>query len=286
MSTFYFPWMGGKRTEFKHIDNYLQNNTYDTFVEPFCGSSATSFLNHSKNKIDCKYHLNDTDETLIKLLMDIQKNTSESYFKFCNDSCIDLTKEKYKKIINDYKNDITNTSLFFFFKRVYNIHPGLYPDPNNKRSKLQYSHTQKHIDLDKFYKNAKLTNLDYMDILNQYKNDENAFVYLDPPYLDSCNSSYHNYNTSSNDVMDDKNMIIIDHTLVYIDIIEFLKTCKCKVIMIINKNAINSFIYNDFIIDEYEKKYNTVCIDKYKKYYKKMTKHIIIGANLKKSRQS
>ena len=57
--------------------------------------------------------------------------------------------------------------------------------------------------------NAKITNLDYKDIFEFYKDDEEAFLFLDPPYLYSDNSNY------ASQIRD------TDMTQIVVDIIEF-----------------------------------------------------------------
>ena len=73
----------------------------------------------------------------------------------------------------------------------------------------------------------------------KYHDDDNAFVFLDPPYLFSDNSSYIPQNVE-NDMTD---------IVVYIH--EFLKTCKCKVMLIINKLSLLEYLFKDYIKGEY-----------------------------------
>ena len=60
----------------------------------------------------------------------------------------------------------------------------------------------------------------YRDIFEQYEFNDKAFLFLDPPYLLSENSTYIQQD-------DEKDM-----TSILIDIFEFLKTCTCKVMLI------------------------------------------------------
>jgi len=71
--------------------------------------------------------------------------------------------------------------------------------------------------------NSIKTNVDYKEILDLYKNDENAFLFLDPPYLFSDNSGYLQQNEETD----------MTHIVVYLK--EYSETCKCKVMLIINK---------------------------------------------------
>ncbi len=78
--------------------------------------------------------------------------------------------------------------------------------------------------------------------MEEYKENEKAFVYLDPPYLNSLNENNDQYTTSI-----DWNNVIIDHTNIYIDILqhEFLSS--------INDNAITDYMYKDCINQDYLK---------------------------------
>jgi len=91
-------------------------------------------------------------------------------------------------------------------------------------------------------KNIKLMNDDYLKIFEKVINNKNVFVFLDPPYLVSFNKSY---NDNGREVGG-----------VYLDILEFLKVAKCKILFIINKNALTSYIFKGFIKGEYDKKYD------------------------------
>ena len=52
----------------------------------------------------------------------------------------------------------------------------------------------------------------------------------------------------------------------------FLKTCKCKVIMIINDNELNRFLYNGFITGNYDKMYGSTI-----KGCKNIQSHLIVS---------
>ena len=68
-----------------------------------------------------------------------------------------------------------------------------------------------------------------------YKNVENAFVFWDPPYLFSDNSGYIPQNEETD----------MAHIIVYIK--EYLETCKCKVMLIINKLNLFEYLFEDYI---------------------------------------
>ena len=91
--------------------------------------------------------------------------------------------------------------------------------------------------------NSLFTNEDYINIFNKYKNDDKAFLFIDPPYLFSDSSGYHPQNENK------------DMTAIILDPLELLKTAKCKIMLIINKLNILEYLFKDFIKGEYSKIY-------------------------------
>ena len=67
--------------------------------------------------------------------------------------------------------------------------------------------------------------------------------FLDPPYLFSNNSSYCPQNTDT------------DMTDIVIYIHEYLQTCKCKVMMIINDLKLLRWIFKDNVKTQYNRTY-------------------------------
>ena len=86
-----------------------------------------------------------------------------------------------------------------------------------------------------------ITNDDYLNIFEQYKDNNKAFLFLDPPYIFSNNSTY--------------NMMDTDNTEMVPKIYEFMLTCKCKVLLIINDLEIIRYIFKNFVKGKYNKIY-------------------------------
>ena len=78
---------------------------------------------------------------------------------------------------------------------------------------------------------ATITNLDYLDVLNKYRDNKDCFIFLDPPYFDRAK--------------------------ILIDILSLLQSAKCKVMLIINSNSITKTLYNEFIAGTYYKIYSS-----------------------------
>ena len=240
-------YVGSKRLDIKFFKQYLPPNIKKT-VEPFCGGGAVSlYLYNINNNIDC--FLNDTDTCLINYFLDM-KTKAQNIVDKVNNFTDTMTKETFMAEIKKFKtsnySDEDRSYYYYFYNKIHGIRIGMYP-----------CRTAGKINLEKFQpylswvKKAVFSNDDFNVTLNKFKDDEDAFVFLDPPYMDAHNSNYSLYNKPKIDIVDDgikKKRMIVDNTKIFIDILKFIETAKCKVMLIINKNGITSYIYRDGII--------------------------------------
>jgi site-specific DNA-adenine methylase len=253
MRSFFFSYVGGKSRDLKHITPFINLSNIETVVEPFCGSCAFSTHN-IKNNI--KYVMNDNDKELIKFLNCVKNGGFSECCQYYNNTfnlCIEEMKPStyFRELV---KNKGRTVGEYFLLKRI-GKNMGMCNLRARKVEEEEYAH------LVNFFKNAEVTNNDYIQVFDKYINDEKAFLFLDPPYLDSCNVFYRNFNEKS------KNKIIFDNTKMYIDILHLLRYAKCKVLLIINGNALTKYIYSGFIRGEYTKCYDLT---------KKITTHLIV----------
>ena len=262
-SLFYFSYTGSKRSEMKHIMPFIKDLKYDKVIEPFAGSCAFSLHLYIKENKKVKYILNDNDHTHIEFLKYVQKNTSKPLVEFLINETKNNSKENFKMHIEEYK---TNPNIFnyYYYHKHYNFRQGLYPMPELKRRQnyegLSYPKT------DEFFKNATIIEGDYKNILEKYKNDTKALIFLDPPYFSSSNSDYASFKKDKKKKAFEKG-VIKDMTGYYVQCIEYLKTCKCKVLMILNSNELMDYIFKDYIKKKYKKQYSMT---------KKDAEHILI----------
>ena len=106
--------------------------------------------------------------------------------------------------------------------------------------------------------NTEILNTNYEIIFEKY-NDENNFMFLDPPY----DSEFTDYGYCKFGKQE------------HMKLAELFKNTKNKCLMIIGKTDFIVDLYKDYIVDEYEKKY------KFKLYDNRIddkinTKHLII----------
>lgn len=243
--------MGSKKNELKRllpiIKPQLNDNTI--FIEPFCGSSIVSFNIYKLNN-KLQFHINDNDYFRIKFYNKMKNENDRNDLYNLEKEILKQGEQFYYNIVkNNERNEESEYNKYVISKRIHSFRHGLFP--TTKKIILH----DISINWINFFNNSIITNYDYKDILDKYKDNENAFIYLDPPYLDSYNGSYGAYKT------EDKS-IITDNTGMYIIFLEYLKNCKCKVLFSINSNAITRYLYKDYIKDNYQHIYQSTQIKK------------------------
>lgn len=231
-----FNRLGSKTVDIKHFKSYLPTDV-KIIVEPFCGTSAVSRIHYfDTNKYD--YHLNDLDKNIYTLMNNMNAYIAlydEIYNEYNNIHKLNnMTERDFGKLLKNRITDESNISQILLSEVYNNIKCGRYfrmPKKNvNPNDSL-------------IYNKAIKTNCDYKIILEQYKNNKDAFLFLDPPYLFSDNSSYRPNNNGT------------DITHIYVHILEYLKKCKCKVMLIINKLDILVYLFKNYIKGEYDRVY-------------------------------
>ena len=232
---------GNKKNEYKkYLKEIILNNLNkdDIFVEPFCGTGIISYNLFNSNKI--KTHINDIDNFRIKFYNDCK---DINYIIDVNNNIESIkNKEDYIKFV-DKKNINNDYQSYIYSKLISAYRPGLF-DSSRKKKLINLNWSD-------FLNNTIITNNNFEEIMELYKDNEKCFIYLDPPYLSSFNSSYKNYDEGYND--ENKK---IDNTEIYIKILNYFKNCKCKILMSINNTALMSYIFKDYIKQNYDLAYN------------------------------
>ena len=235
---FFISYFGNKRCECETIYESIKDKLDDIefIVEPFCGSSAFSYFLSLKHPKKFKYILNDNNKHLIecyKIFSDESKLLN--FIETLNEFCENIDKEKYLKIIN------IDDSLNWFLKhKLYKIRPGLFPNDydTNKSNKFELLSKAPIIN---FIRSENITfiNSEGVDVFNTYKNNENAFIFLDPPYLQTANSMYL-----------ESNMNIYEYFLY-----NHIADMKAKIMLVVEDNWLIRYLFNKLIIKEYSKTY-------------------------------
>lgn len=238
--------MGNKKYELKYLLPIIKENiNEDTiFIEPFCGSCIVSY-NVFKLNVVKDFHINDRDKIRIKFYNDmIDEEKREELYKKEEDILKKGAEEYYKYV--DKKQLKSDYWSYIISHRIHCFRYGMFP--TNRKitiSKISGNWLE-------FLTISKKTTDDWKVIMEKYKDNKNAFIYLDPPYLESHNASYCQYEKAV-----EQDGTIIDNTKIYIDILNYLKNSKCKILFSINKNAITEHIYKDYINNTYNRIYGT-----------------------------
>lgn len=248
---FFMAYAGNKRQEVKNIFESIKNNidSIKFIVEPFCGSSALSFYLSSLYPGRFTYILNDNNKFLIELYQIFKDE--EQLITFTND-----IKEEIKKIVSKeiylthQKKSNECLKSWFIVNTYYSIRPGLYPLEGLKTEKIDKLSKSPIIEFLRT-ENIILSCSDWKTIYDHYKMNEDALIFMDPPYLSSCNDFYKCPNAN-----------------VYEELFENdIDKENAKIILCLENIWIIKLLFKSKKCYEYDKKYETS---------KKKTTHCII----------
>jgi site-specific DNA-adenine methylase len=199
---FVISYAGNKRKEVEKIYESIKSklNNIEFIIEPYCGSSALSCYISQQHPGKFKYILNDNNEYLIELYNTCKskKQTTKMLNSLVKLSKTIKNKEDYNKL---KKNDTFLNWLYLSL--IYSMRAGLYP--LNKKTEIDENKIKKILDryIFKFLQNENVTILNEDGLLLYTKNFNNpkVFIFLDPPYLFSCNQFYKSSETKIYDIM-------------------------------------------------------------------------------------
>lgn len=219
--------LGAKDTDIKHFKDLLPLDVVN-IVEPFCGSYAVSRIIYKDKKY--KIHVSDSDLFIKKIFknVDLYVDTLKKIKPLFIDKCD--VKEQMKKI-DDFECDLDFKN---FIKQM-----------NIIRGSLVKKITEPTQDAINFIKTINFYDVDAFDLLNKFKNDKNAFIFLDPPYLFSDNSGYKEQQ---------ENPDMSDYLIKILDVFKDKKT-KAKIMLVVNDLKLTRYLFKDFHISEYNKIY-------------------------------
>jgi hypothetical protein len=260
---FFFSYAGNKRNECEDIYNKflnekLKDEKITTIIEPYCGTSSISYYTSLKHPKKYNYILNDNNKQLIELYEMVKNGKYKKINDEMNKLIIefnkytdDIERKKYYELIKK-NNDLYS---YLFTNKYHSIHAGFYPQI--KRLKEIKPFKIEEIPVYNFIVNEKITflNLDALELINKYKNNENIILILDPPYVQSCNDFYSNQNMNIYEYLYNNN----------------INDYKCEIVLILENMWINKLLFRtNKILLEYNKVYQG---------NKKKTTHIIITKN-------
>lgn len=245
--------LGSKDNDIKYFKDLLPLDCVK-IVEPFGGSFAVIRKIYYQDRYE-KY-VNDTDKDLLEIYKD-PIGFVNLKIKL-NDICHECLNDKKNVIFSQFiaqaeLNMNQNEKIFFDIWKRNNIVRGRLI---KYLKKINLNSFTKDLEL---MKNIHFTNEDYKNILNRHKKDENTFIFLDPPYLFSDNSSYQGQRNE--DGMDNTDMLV-EIRNIFND-----PDTKAKIMLVINDLKIIRWLFSNFIKKEYLKIYQLS---------KKISNHLVI----------
>jgi len=245
---FFMPWFGNKRREVEEIINNIHISKHINIVcEPYCGTGSFSFYISSLYPNKYIYLLNDNDQKLIELYTVAQNGESlQKLQDEVNELITDMDKTKYNEIVKN-KDSLAS---YLIRRKIYNRFPGLFPIDNRTVPK-----TINLIDcpIVNFLRTENVTFScgDGLEFYKSHCDNKNTMIFLDPPYLDSCNTMYSdNCNTNIYDYLF-KNSI---------------RKNKAYIVLCLENNWIIKLLFKNYKIHTYDKRYELS---------KKKTSHMI-----------
>ena len=207
MSKPLFIWAGGKNKMLKHYLPIMPKQV-DTYVEPFFGGGAM-FCHIVQNYSPKKLVINDVNADIVRIYNSIKNNLPEFLFKldsYCN-VYLPMNKEDRKKyyfeVRHEHAYDYDKWSeaeeaatLYFLMKTGFN---GIFQINNNTNRRygtpaglLNQKDKVYELDVVKWWnqalQNSEVMSGDWKECLKQVPDEDNTFVFLDPPYRDSFTS--------------------------------------------------------------------------------------------------
>lgn len=195
---FLYGYAGNKKDETADIIEAINFDKIENIIEPFCGSSALSYNIWLKYDDKFKYYLNDYDENLInvyKILKEKDVDYLENEINKIKEQV--QTKDDWIKKVNEYK-ETKNIFLYIFFKKYSNM--GRFGFWNLKIPISRFKITEEQKKFIKFIKEpyVEITNNDWRDFFNKYKDDKKTVFIFDPPYMFSENGFYFSKKSDNN----------------------------------------------------------------------------------------
>jgi site-specific DNA-adenine methylase len=224
---FFFAYTGSKRTENGHIADLIKGNigNITTVVEPFGGSLAFSRWLYSSvdGGKEKTYLCSDADDSLVFFC-----NTFPAMRDEVLDAAIKKTNELYASPtpsveLKKYMRVVPTTN---FNKLVHTLvvrkNSGCSQGFFRRTPCLFAKYAKRTTAAIEFFKyGTHYKTQDFEVYMEQVKNDENALVYLDPPYLERENKFYIQY----------------DLMRIFPYLANWMATCKCKFVMVHSKCA-------------------------------------------------
>lgn len=246
-----FPYYGNKRREIHHILKIMPKDL-NLFVDVFGGTGIVCMSVDSKKKI-----YNEKNKILYDLMTVIKdKKKLDNMISFFNNN-LTCAPDEYKQIIIDRTKTIDSAyECLYRYHYSYRIVTKCFTYRNGKAMKKRKYNFDMFSDMFNHFKNVEMTNLDFLDVIEKYKSDDTALLYLDPPYMSKSQKT-----SAYNDGGSNLTPFLVSS---YIKLFSYLddENVKCKLVYHTDFSGWIFDKYNSFIKSVHPKNYtgsNTDC---------------------------
>lgn len=231
-------WSGGKSDEIKLFKHHIPQS-YDTYLEPFVGGGAVLF-----NLCPNKSAISDLHSELIDFYKSIAKGENKSIYDFMEHH--PNNEETYYQVRDKFEptTELENAMRFYYLRKTY--YRGMIRYNSQGKFNIPYGRykTYKYNELlnqtyTKVLANSDIYETDFSYLFENYNSNQN-FMFLDPPY----DTEFSKYGTFRGF---DKS----DHQRLF----DYFKTTNIRCLMIIGHSNFIADLYQDYIVDKYNKKY-------------------------------
>lgn len=230
-------WSGGKSDEIKMFEHHFPSE-YTTYIEPFIGGGSVYFHLQPQKAV-----ISDVHPELIDFYKSIGEGKAEEIHQFME--AHPNNEETYYQVRDQMvaSSPLENAKRFYYLRKTcfrgmlrYNKQ-GKFNIPYGKYKTINY-YDLKNTRYSQLLGRTLILNEGFETIFRDF-DDENNFVFLDPPY----DSEFTDYGYCS---FDKEKQIQLANAF---------KTTKNKCLMIIGKTPFIEELYREYIVDEYDKKY-------------------------------
>jgi len=195
---------GGKTSLFPFFDDVIKTNGLKkvTYVEPFAGGAGAALALLLSGKVD-RIVINDLDNAIFAFWKSVVFDSIKFIKKIRSTPVTIREWRKQKEIYNDPKASLFNLGFATFFLNRTNTSGILNGGPigglkQHGKYKVDARFNKgaliEKIQKIAFYKDKiSVFNKDGVNLIGEYLNKKNAFIYLDPPYFEKGASLYLNH---------------------------------------------------------------------------------------------
>lgn len=237
---FYWSYPGNKRTEVKHIAPIILDMAVKTVVEPFGGTCAVSRAMADTHAV----YVSDYDPGLTTFC-NLFHTDAENICQRANDYLKrEWTRELYiaeQQRLGGIVPTRDNIHEFFALKRYrQSIAPGRPPMRGGVIFMPANIMPKKYEALNEFYRGNTYHNEPYTVAFDKFRDDPTACIFLDPPYVSTCNDSYYK-DESPQDMWE--------------DIIDLFEHSRCGVLLAVKEDIWMKIAFKNWQVQKYDKTY-------------------------------